>query len=147
MYLDLLSIGLTQSIQHKAALYNPAIPTDTADFSPTKAAPPSRLNYGNSHSSIGTKDEAMANGNLSIRGVARCCSVHRSAILRSGEIVPQKLAQTLMAHGFQGGELAKDGFNAQATWLTQGCGDFNSQNLAQSLIAHGFQAGDLVAIK
>lgn len=64
------------------------------------------------------RDEAMENGNLSIRGVARCCGVHHSSIIKGGGIVPQKLAQTLMAHGFQAGGLLEEGFNAQATWLT-----------------------------
>ena len=62
-------------------------------------------------------DEAMGNGNLSIRGVARCCDVEHTSIIRDGAFNSAKLAQTLIEHGFEAGALVQDGFSPQATWL------------------------------
>lgn len=63
-------------------------------------------------------DEAMSNGNLSIRGVARCCGVADKSILNGGSFNSSQLAETLEAAGFEAGSLASDGFNPQAVWLT-----------------------------
>jgi hypothetical protein len=66
------------------------------------------------------RDQAMPNGNLSIRGVARCCGVDESAfrngVFKGAELASHKLAQTLTAHGFYAAEI-EDGFPAQAVWL------------------------------
>lgn len=64
------------------------------------------------------RDEAMPNGNLSIRGVARCCDVPHTSIIRGGAFKSAKLGQTLTAHGFGAGALSANGFPAQAVWLT-----------------------------
>jgi hypothetical protein len=62
-------------------------------------------------------DEAMSNGNLSNRGVSRCCGVNDTAIIRGAEFVSQKLGQTLLGHGFSAAELIANGFPPQAVWL------------------------------
>jgi hypothetical protein len=55
------------------------------------------------------RGEAMPNGNLSIRGVARCCGVHQSSTLKSESdgFVSKKLGQTLIGHGFEAAGLGK----------------------------------------
>ena len=50
------------------------------------------------------KDQAMPNGNLSIRGVARCCGVRNESIIEGGDFKSRKLGQTLTGHGFQAGD-------------------------------------------
>jgi hypothetical protein len=62
-------------------------------------------------------DEAMDNGNLSIRGVARCCTVAHTSIIRDGAFKSEKLGKVLVAQGFKAGALLKDGFPPQAVWL------------------------------
>lgn len=64
------------------------------------------------------RDEAMANGNLSIRGVARLAEVQDTAIIRSADFRSTKLAEKLTALGFGSADLAKDGFPPQAVVLT-----------------------------
>ncbi len=64
------------------------------------------------------KDQAMPNGNLSIRGTARCCGVHHTALIRGGDFKSEKLGQTLTSHGFQAGDLESEGFPPQAVWLS-----------------------------
>ena len=63
------------------------------------------------------RDQAMPNGNLSIRGVARCCGVEDTSLIRSGAFNAEKLATTLSQHGFQAAALAENGFPPQAVWL------------------------------
>jgi hypothetical protein len=63
------------------------------------------------------RDQAMPNGNLSIRGVARCCSVHHNSIIDGGDFKSVKLAQTYTEHGLECGDLVENGFNPQAVWL------------------------------
>lgn len=62
-------------------------------------------------------DQKMSNGNLSIRGVARCCDVDHKAIITGGDFRSQKLGQTLTGQGFQAADLAANGFPPQAVWL------------------------------
>ncbi len=64
------------------------------------------------------KDQAMPNGNLSIRGTARCCGVHHTSLIRGGAFKSEKLGQTLTSHGFQAGGLIENGFPPQAVWLS-----------------------------
>jgi hypothetical protein len=64
------------------------------------------------------QQEIMNNGNISIRGVGRCCGVHHTAIARGGDIRSQKLSETLANYGFQGGDLIANGFPPEAVWLT-----------------------------
>jgi hypothetical protein len=64
------------------------------------------------------RDEAMPNGNLSIRGVSRCCGVDDKAILNGADFKSQKLGQTLTTHGFWPADLSANGFPPQAVWLT-----------------------------
>jgi len=63
------------------------------------------------------RDQAMPNGNLSIRGVARCCDAPHTSIIRGGAFKSEKLAQTYAEHGFEPGALVENGFNPQAVWL------------------------------
>jgi hypothetical protein len=63
------------------------------------------------------RDQAMPNGNLSIRGVARCCGVDHAALIRGGDFHSEKLGQTLVTNGFKAGDLCDEGFPAQAVWL------------------------------
>lgn len=62
-------------------------------------------------------DETTEGGNLSIRGVARCCSTAHTSIIRDGAFASGKLGQILMESGFDAGALAEDGFPPQAVWL------------------------------
>ena len=63
------------------------------------------------------KDEAMTNGNLSIRGVARCCDVPHTSLIRGGALKSNKLGETLSSKGFHAGALTENGFPPQAVWL------------------------------
>ena len=63
------------------------------------------------------KDEAMSNGNLSIRGVARCCDVPHTSLIRGGALKSNKLSETLSSKGFHAGALTENGFPPQAVWL------------------------------
>lgn len=63
------------------------------------------------------KDEAMPNGNLSIRGVARCCDVPHTSLIRGGALKSNKLSETLSSKGFHAGALTENGFPPQAVWL------------------------------
>lgn len=63
------------------------------------------------------KDQAMSNGNLSIRGVGRCCGVEHTSLIRSGVFESEKLGQKLIGQGFQAGDLTENGFPPQAVWL------------------------------
>ena len=63
------------------------------------------------------KDEAMSNGNLSIRGVARCCGVRDTSLIRGAALKSNKLGETLSSKGFHAAALAEDGFPPQAVWL------------------------------
>ena len=62
-------------------------------------------------------DQALPNGNLSIRGVARCCGVEHTTIIRGGAFAPAKLGQTLTQAGFEAGVLIENGFPPQAVGL------------------------------
>lgn len=53
---------------------------------------------------------------LSIRGLAGLCGVDRKAIMRGGDFSSAKLTQKLAGIGFHGGDLLKQGFNADASW-------------------------------
>ena len=63
------------------------------------------------------KDEVKGNGNLSIRGVARCCGVEDTSIVRGAAFASEKLAQKLEGEGFQGAALVENGFSPKAVWL------------------------------
>ena len=63
------------------------------------------------------KDEAMTNGNLSIRGVARCCGVRDTSLIRGAALKSNKLGETLSHKGFHAAALTEDGFPPQAVWL------------------------------
>jgi hypothetical protein len=63
------------------------------------------------------RDQAMPNGNLSIRGVARCCSVDDTSIIRGADFKSAKLGQTLTEYGFKPADLVENGFPPQAVWL------------------------------
>ncbi len=63
------------------------------------------------------KDQATSNGNLSIRGVARCCDVSPTSIIEGGHFKAQKLGQTLVDYGFDAAHLVENGFPPQAVWL------------------------------
>lgn len=62
-------------------------------------------------------NEAMPNGNLSIRGVARMADVAHTAIVQGGNFHSQKLAEILTAQGFDTGNLIEDGFPPVAVIL------------------------------
>ena len=63
------------------------------------------------------KDEAMANGNLSIRGVARCCDVRDTSLIRGAALKSNKLSEMLSGKGFNAAALTEDGFPPQAVWI------------------------------
>lgn len=62
--------------------------------------------------------EAMPNGNLSIRGVARMADVQHTSIIRDGAFSTQKLTEMLTQQGFDAGALLSDGFPPLAVILT-----------------------------
>lgn len=62
-------------------------------------------------------NEAMANGNLSIRGVARMADVNHKSIIDAGGFVSQKLAEALTKQGFEAGGLVENGFPPVAVIL------------------------------
>lgn len=62
-------------------------------------------------------NEAMPNGNLSIRGVARMADVNDSAIIRGADFHSQKLAEILTGQGFTGADLTANGFPPVAVIL------------------------------
>lgn len=64
------------------------------------------------------QDQKLPNGNLSIRGVARCCDVSPQAIIEGADFKSKKLAKSLVDSGFQAAHLAENGFPPQAVWLT-----------------------------
>jgi hypothetical protein len=64
------------------------------------------------------RDEAMSNGNLSIRGAERCCGVANNALIKGVDFRSEKLGQILTTHGFQAVDLVENGFPPQAVWLT-----------------------------
>ena len=64
------------------------------------------------------KGEAMPNGNLSIRGVARMADVQHTSIIRDGAFNTQKLAEMLTQQGFDAVALLSDGFPPLAVILT-----------------------------
>lgn len=61
--------------------------------------------------------EFVSNGNLSIRGLAAMCGVADTAIIRGADFKSDKLAERLTAHGFEGADLASNGFPPEAVWL------------------------------
>lgn len=63
------------------------------------------------------KDQAKPNGNLSIRGVARCCGIEHTSLIRGGAFKSQKLGQTITQHGFESGALVENGFPPEAVAL------------------------------
>lgn len=63
------------------------------------------------------RDQAMSNGNLSIRGVARCCDVPHTSVIRDGVFASAKLAETFAINSFEAGALIQSGFPPQAVWL------------------------------
>lgn len=63
------------------------------------------------------RDQAMSNGNLSIRGVARCCDVHHSTLQDALSSVAGKVTKTLTQHGFDVAGIIENGFPPQAVWL------------------------------
>jgi hypothetical protein len=63
------------------------------------------------------RDQAMPSGNLSIRGVARCCGVENTSIIRDGAFNSGRMGQTLVANGFEADALRDGGFPPQAVWL------------------------------
>lgn len=63
------------------------------------------------------RDQAMPNGNLNIRGVARCCEVPHTSLIRSGAFNSEKLAKTFAEYGFEAGALVENGFPPEAVWL------------------------------
>lgn len=63
------------------------------------------------------RSEAMPNGNLSIRGVARCCGVSPQSIIQGAHFKTQKLGQSLIGHGLEAAHLLDEGFSPQAVWL------------------------------
>jgi hypothetical protein len=62
-------------------------------------------------------NEAMPNGHLSIRGVARMADVQHTSIVRDGAWSNEKLAQALVPQGFQAGALVESGFPPVAVIL------------------------------
>lgn len=64
------------------------------------------------------KEDMNRKGNLSVRGVARCCGVADKSIINSGSFNSAKLAGALAEHGFEAGSLVRDGFPPQAVWTT-----------------------------
>lgn len=63
------------------------------------------------------KDQAMENGNLSIRGAARCCGVQETSLIRGAAFNSVILEQTLTEQGFEAPALVATGFPPQAVWL------------------------------
>ena len=59
----------------------------------------------------------MPNGNLSIRGVARCCDVPDTSIIRGAALANKQLLETYTEHGFEAAALVENGFPPQAVWL------------------------------
>ena len=64
------------------------------------------------------ESEAMANGNFSIRGVARLAEVDHKSIIASGKFKSKKLFQKLTKQGFEIENLIKNGFPFEACLLT-----------------------------
>ncbi len=64
------------------------------------------------------RQEMRPNGNLSIRCVARMCTITHKALIKDGEVVASKLAESLKQKGFEGGYLAKEGFPPIAVTIT-----------------------------
>jgi hypothetical protein len=62
------------------------------------------------------RGQAMANGNLSTRGVERCCGVANGSLFAGVDIRVKNLGQTLALHGFQPLDLAENGWPPQAVW-------------------------------
>jgi hypothetical protein len=62
-------------------------------------------------------DEATKSGNLSTRGVERCCGVGNNTLIKSVGYVGKKLGQTLTSHGFYPVDLTRDGWPPAAVWL------------------------------
>jgi hypothetical protein len=63
------------------------------------------------------RDQAMPNGNLSARGVERCCGIANSSLIEGVGFRVEKLAQVLTSQGFQAVDLTQEGFPPQAVWL------------------------------
>ena len=59
----------------------------------------------------------MPNGNLSIVGVSRCCSVSPQSIIESSHFKSVKIAETYAEYGFEASHLVENGFPPQAVWL------------------------------
>ena len=62
-------------------------------------------------------NEAMPNGNLSIRGVARMADVNDMSIIRGADFSSQKLAERLVQHWFEAADLSENGFTPVAAIL------------------------------
>jgi hypothetical protein len=62
-------------------------------------------------------DETTKSGNLSTRGVERCCGVGNNTLIKSVGFAGRKLGQTLTSHGFQAVDLTRDGWPPAAVWL------------------------------
>ncbi len=63
------------------------------------------------------KNNLQGDKTLSIRGLAGLCGVNDRAIIRGADFHSTKLAQKLSEYGFEGADLARNGFPAQAVWL------------------------------
>lgn len=59
----------------------------------------------------------MANGNLSVRGVERCCGIANASLIDGVDIRVTKLSKNLADKGFQALDLIENGFPPQAVWL------------------------------
>ena len=64
------------------------------------------------------RENLIGGSNISIRGLARLCGVEDTSIIRSAAFKTLKLAEILVAEGFEAADLVKTGFNAKAAWLT-----------------------------
>jgi hypothetical protein len=62
-------------------------------------------------------NEAMPNGNLSIRGVARMADVNDKSVIDGADFKSQKLAEKLTGQGFECADLAENGFPPVAVIL------------------------------
>jgi hypothetical protein len=76
-------------------------------------------------------DNSVGDRALSIRGLARLCEVHDTAIIRGADFYSQKLAQKLTGIGFEAADLVKYGFNASSAWAVVEYFAYESQAKAE----------------
>jgi hypothetical protein len=77
------------------------------------------------------RNQAMANGNLSTRGVERCCGIANASLIDGVDFRVAKLGKILTDKGFHALDLIDNGFPPQAVWLCIEYYAFESKAKAQ----------------